>query len=147
MIIVTLIRATVLPSASASKFQDVPYELFLLQVEGCVGVFMASVSAFRSLFASQGSHAAPQRLNFGFSARHIPGFRKSRSIDFESSDGTNGLPSIPSATMTGLRSFIRGGSKPETLRSEPAEGPDDWPLTVKKLGDAHRRNMSVGEEV
>lgn len=144
MIIIGLVRCSLIPRVNA--VQDVPYESFLLQLEGSIAVLMASVSVFRSLFASESSRAARKKPNMRWTARGIPWRREKRSPG-ESVLETNGLPSIPSATMTGLRTFIRGGPKPTSLRSEFDETPEDYPLTVKKPETLHTRDTSAGEEV
>ena len=145
MIVVGLVRSSTLPRVNI--VQDVPYEIFLLQLEGSIAVLMASVSAFRSLFALGGSRAARKKPNMRWTAREIPWRRGKRSPHSESVLETNGLPSIPSATMTGLRTFIRGGSKPTDLRSEFDDAPDNYPLTVHRLETLHTQNASAGEEV
>lgn len=145
MIVVGLVRSSTLPRINT--VQDVPYEIFLLQLEGSIAVLMASVSVFRSLFASESSRAARKKPNMRWTAREIPWRREKRSPHSESALETNGLPYIPSATMTGLRTFIRGGPKPTDLRSEFDETPEDYPLAVQKLEPVHTRNPSAGEEV
>lgn len=143
MIIIGLIRSSTLPRAGV--IQDVPYELFLLQMEACIAVLMASVSAFRSLFASEGSRAARRKPNVKWSFRDTPWKRGKRSRRSDSDLETNGLPSIPSATITGLRSFVHGGSKPTATSSESDDISTEYPLTVKKPEMLHTRNISKGE--
>ena len=138
MIIVGLIRSTTFPKAGV--VQDIPYEVFLIQLEASIAVFMASVSAFRSLFAPQGSRAARRKPNIKWSFR---GRRLPRS---DSDLETNGLPAIPGATMTGLRSFIRNSSKPTVMNSESDEISDDFLLTeVTKPEMLHTPDLSKGE--
>ena len=142
MIVITLVR-----SRELSSSQDVLFQLFLFQLEGCVSVLMASVSAFRSLFASTGSRAARKTPKFIYSARNMLQTRRNRLLDSDSDIRRNGLPSIPSATMTGLRTFIGGGPKPVGLASEFDGIPDIYPLAVKKPETIHTRDTSVGDEV
>lgn len=143
MIIVALIRTSTLPRSGI--VQDVPYEFFLQQLEASIAVLMASVSVFRSLFVSEGSRAARRNPNMGWTARENLWKRKRRTLHSDSDLETNGLPFIPSATMTGLRSFIRGRSEPTTLRPESDEISDDHLLALEKPERVHARNPSEGE--
>jgi hypothetical protein len=142
MIIVALIRVTLAPQIG--KIQDVPYELFLFQLEGCIAVFMASVSAFRSLFASQGSRAVRKKPQFIWSSRHQFWNRGKDKLESDSTKRTNGLPSIPSATITGLRTFINGGVSDKSSRWDSDETNDDWPLSVQKPEECHSSDKSSG---
>lgn len=143
MIVIALVRTTAIPRANVT--QDVPFEVFLLQLEGCIAVLMASVSAFRSLFASEGSRGPRKKPTW--SSREKLWYRGKRARRSDSETRTNGLPSIPSATMTGLRTFINGGPQSTTTRSHFEEAPDDWPLAVRKPETTHSRGTSAGEEV
>ena len=145
MIIIALIRTSLIPRATT--VQDVPFELFLLQLEGCISVLMAAISAFRSLFASEGSRASRKKQNRVWTAREKIWNRTKRTFGSESSPGDNVLPSIPSATMTGLRTFIGGGAKPAVLSSEFDEESDSFRMAFKKPETLHTRNESAGEEV
>jgi len=143
MIVIALVRTTAIPRANVT--QDVPFQIFLLQLEGCIGVLMASVSAFRSLFASEGSRGPRKKPTW--SSREKLWYRGKRPRRSDSETRTNGLPSIPSATMTGLHTFINGGPKSTTMRSRFEETPDDWPLAVRKPETIHTRSTSAGEDV
>lgn len=143
MIIVGLIKSSKLPRHGTN--QDVPYEIFLIQVEASIAVLMASVSAFRPLFASNGSRAARQKQNMNWTPRDSSWKRRNRTPRSESDLETNGLPYIPSATMTDLRSLIRGGPKTTILESESDEMSDGLPLAVKKPEMLHTRSASDGE--
>ncbi|MCJ1281732.1 hypothetical protein MMC26_001054 [Xylographa opegraphella] len=139
MIIVALIRTTLCPQLDQT--QDVPYELFLFQLEGCIAVFMASVSAFRSLFASHGTRAVRPKPHFLWSSRHQLWNRGKSKLRAGTESGTNGLPSIPSATMTGLRTFINrdGSDGPGALEEKSSA---DWPLTARKQEGSYSPNPS-----
>ena len=138
MIILGLFRISAL--SRPDVVQDVPCEILLLQLEASIAVLMFSLSAFRSLFASEGSRAARRKPNIGWTAGSSLWKRKKRPFHSDSDLETNGLPSIPSATMTGLRSFIRGSLKPTVLRSESDEIFDDHLLTLTKPETLHVRN-------
>ena len=142
MIIIALVRISVLPAEQS--VQDVPWELFLLQLEASISVLMAAVSAFRSLFASQGSRASRKKESNTRRARQTFWSRKKSSWRSESYIERNGLPSIPSATITGLRTFMGGGPKSHGLHFEFDEGLDSLPLNVMKPEPLHTRQQSAG---
>jgi hypothetical protein len=143
MVVIGLVRASGITPGGAET-QDVPYELFLQQLEGCISVLMASVSAFRSLFASESRRVQRSPPRFVMSVNQkLWNRRKNDNADGKPS---NGLPSIPSATMTGLRTFINGGSG-STLKSNFEEIPEEWPLSVKKPPTIHTRTVSTAQEM
>ena len=138
MIVVAIVRSSSLPRADTT--QDIPYEIFLLQLEGCIAVLMASVSAFRSLFNSEGSRAARKKPKVSWTYPKVPWRRGKKPLGSESDLETNALPAIPSATMTGLRTFIRGGPRSTGLRSEFEELPEELPLRETGMGGMHTQN-------
>lgn len=144
MVVIGLVRASGI-SPRGDEIKDVPYELFLQQLEGCVSVLMASVSAFRSLFASESRRVQRSPPRFVMSVNQKLWNRR-RNVN---ADGklSNGLPSIPSATITGLRTFINGGSGATTLKSNFEEIPEEWPLSVKKPPTIHTRTVSTAQEM
>ncbi|MCJ1317351.1 hypothetical protein MMC15_002674 [Xylographa vitiligo] len=144
MIVVALIRTTVTPQVN--RVQDVPYELLLFQLEGCIAVLMASVSAFRSLFASHGSRAVRQKPQFLWSSRHQLWNGGKTKLRAGTEGRTNGLPSIPSATMTGLRTFVNGGVSDRLVRLGSEDAPVEWPLAVRKPEESYSPNPSSGME-
>lgn len=81
------------------------WHLFWLQVEGSVAVIMVSLTAFRSFFASQGSAARGRKARPWYSSTVAKLRRHKASLGDHDLEN---LPPIPSATMSGLRTFIRG---------------------------------------
>lgn len=81
------------------------WQFFLLQVEASVAVIMVSFTAFRTVFASQRSEARERKARPWYSST-VAKLRRHKT----SSENHNleNLPSIPSATMSGMRTFIRG---------------------------------------
>ncbi|KAI9720462.1 MAG: hypothetical protein M1812_002968 [Candelaria pacifica] len=104
--------------------------LFLwLQLEACVAIAMLSLTAFRSAFvvssrARRENH--PKEAWYSSVVEAVKRRAKVRRIhDREESD--RGLPKIPSATMTGLRSFIRGGCRTDAdILSENRTSMSEW---------------------
>ena len=81
------------------------WHLFWLQVEGSVAVIMVSLTAFRPFFASQVSEARDRMAKPWYSSTVAKLRRQKPSSE---SYNLEGLPSIPSATISGMRTFIRG---------------------------------------
>ncbi len=109
---------------------DPTWKLFWQQTEASIAVLMVSFTAFRSFFVTDtsryprervppaagpaGSPVGAAKQNQWYSSpRRVWGNRKRDNSDdtdttLQGSD-KNGFPSIPRATMTGIRTFIRGG--------------------------------------
>ena len=109
------------------RFDEV-WVYFWQQIEACIAVTMISLTAFRSVFvASESSRARRERAMkpwYSSTFATIRRINKPRGSDEES---TQGLPSIPSATLTGMRTFIQGGRHVQTSH-EIIEELDEWPL-------------------
>ncbi len=90
---------------------DIVWLTFWQQQECSIAVFMVSVSAFRSLFVAS---TARNRVRRG--PRYSPRdrarklFHRRLDSDLYDSQRTNGLPQIPSATLTGM-STIAGNKR------------------------------------
>ncbi|KAI9833649.1 MAG: hypothetical protein M1826_006739 [Phylliscum demangeonii] len=113
MMLTALVRVSGLSTAAGTI--DVAWILFWQQFEACVAVALASFTAFRSLFVADASSKASDRRLIQPSPRSRSSAarrwtaRRKRSTDDR---GPIKLPSIPSATLTGLRTFIRAGPRP-----------------------------------
>lgn len=88
---------------------DIVWVAFWQQQECSIAVCMLSVTAFRSFFVAG---STPER------ARIVSAYWKNKLLRRKASDesnekGMNNLPAIPSATLTGLRTMIRGSGSPE----------------------------------
>ena len=81
-------------------------------IEACVAVIMISITAFRSIYVSsqQTSRARKQLANNKpWYSSPVAAIRRKRALGQEDEEFVAGLPTIPSATLTGMRSFIQGG--------------------------------------
>ena len=112
--------------AGASSTVDLIWELFWQEVECCIAVMMVSFITFRTAFVGKSS---PRKVRQWYSPRKNIWNRKVNTIDDEHK--FDNLPTIPSATLTGMRTFIQGGS--ETGRANIESGVDeildrDWLL-------------------
>ena len=101
MIIIAFIRSL----CSIFFYHSYSWYLFWLQVEGSVAVIMVSLTAFRSVFASQESKDRKRKTRPWYSST-VARLRRHKA----SSPRYNleELPAIPSATISGMRTFIRG---------------------------------------
>ena len=106
---------------------DYTWIFFWQHIEVCIAVSMFSFTAFRSLFVTTSQEAVARKAKPWYSStpRKLRGIKGARLQN----EGPEKLPSIPSATMTGIRTFIRGSRRGNTLDSEAGqEHSDDIPL-------------------
>ncbi|MCJ1252195.1 hypothetical protein MMC30_009442, partial [Trapelia coarctata] len=102
---------------------DLTWEIFWQYTEAGIAVIMGSLTAFRTLFV-QGTLKVSHEKKPSYSIRQRL-LRKINKSGFE--DGEQGhLPAIPSATLTGLRTFIHGNNRSTlTTTAMRAEGDQD----------------------
>lgn len=88
---------------------DPVWVLFWHQIEGAVAIMMVSMTAFRSLIGIQALKVREERRRerswFSHHRKLRPRFFKKSTQDESKSEQ---LPSIPGATLTGMRTFING---------------------------------------
>ena len=92
------------------------WQAFWMEFEACVAVIMVSLTAFRSLFVTAESKASRSKFRPWYSSS-VARLRKGRKTSV-SGHIMEGLPAVPRATTTGMRTFIVGPhrhSEPETL--------------------------------
>lgn len=115
MAIIAIVRVAGIRHSGAI---DYTWIFFWQHIEVCVAVSMVSLTAFRSLFVSTGQ--APNKKArpwYSSQARKLRG-AKGGSLP---NGGHEELPSIPGATMTGIRTFIRGNRGVSTIDSETGQ--------------------------
>lgn len=89
--------------------------LFWLEIEATVAVIMVSITAFRSLLGMKAIRSREKKERAGYWYRQQ---RQSKEkIDSSSDSNEVQLPSIPGATLTGIRTLIRGTGDSETVAS------------------------------
>ncbi|KAL9024900.1 MAG: hypothetical protein Q9196_006172 [Gyalolechia fulgens] len=132
MAIVAAIRVSGLKSRGTFDF----VWLFLWQqIEACVAVAMISLTAFRSVFvASEASRARRQAVQKPWHSSVVEAVRRKKGWPYKKERADLEMPTLPSATLTGMRTFIQGGGRPTRTKhqnhsSASFDGePDDWPL-------------------
>lgn len=109
------------------------WQAFWQEFEACVAVIMVSLTAFRSLFVT--AERKSRRTKFGlWHSSPVARLRKVRKTPVSSHD-KEGLPAIPRATLTGMRTFIARPyhhSEPETLDWDKLE--EHGPLRDRDQG-------------
>jgi hypothetical protein len=114
---------------------DISWEIFWMYMESAVAVIMGSLTAFRTLFLSSSSNQrrgrnnnAREEIDKGWLTNTFLRMRYRKNSggsgkkdgyygDLEQQDG---LPQIPGATMTGLRTFIRRNNRTVRLTTRHA---------------------------
>lgn len=87
---------------------DLTWQIFWQHVEGSVALMMASVTTFRTAFVAVGGKRNEKKEkipSYTVRQRVLAKLKKAAEID--------GLPSVPGATMTGLRTFIHRNNRPD----------------------------------
>lgn len=121
MIITAIIRISAISTLAHAfgvtiEALDPTWRGFWQQVEACIAVLMVSFTAFRSIFIAESSRNRNKGAKAWYASRQRI-LNLQRKIASEE-QGNNGLPSIPSPTLTGLRTFIHRGAKMTTLKSD-----------------------------
>ena len=114
MIIIALIRIS--GKSHRKCVEDVAWEIFWLEMEASTAVIMVSITAFRSLLGVKALKAREKRERSWFSHRPkllARSFKKAPQNESEFAQ----LPSIPGATLTGVRTFIHGNGTWEDPRA------------------------------
>lgn len=119
MIIVTIVRIAGIKRGGSGSV-DIVWLAFWQQQECSIAVLMVSVSAFRSLFVQSPAQPPILRQPRSSPSEKRRGFLRRRpDPDLYDTHETNGLPQIPSATLTGMATII-GANR----RAEEASYPD-----------------------
>ena len=102
MIVITCIRSPGVQKGDLTATIDI-WQVFWMHMETCAAVCMVSLTAFRSVFASQASNYKGANIRPWYSST-VAKIRRRKQQDHDL--GT--LPAIPSATLSGMRTLIRG---------------------------------------
>ena len=105
MIVIAIVRISGL--RLSNKSPDVQWETFFQQVEASVSVITISLTAFRSLLGLKALKAREKKHRAWYSYQRIALFRNRHKTSESELNGER-LPSIPGATLSGIRTFIRG---------------------------------------
>lgn len=129
MVVTAAIRVSGL--TSRGNIDDV-WAFVWSQIEACVAISVISLTTFRSAFVdSVSSRARRERVKKPWYSGTIHAIKRNTAQQLNDEDDIQGLPKIPSATLTGMRIFIQGGRRSLTSHCPTAtiEGElDKWPL-------------------
>ena len=120
---------------------DQTWAFFWQQMEACIAVFLFSFTGFKSLFTSRGSREGHQKFGSEDASPMKRHFIPNQKVPRQGRGGT--FPSIPSATLTGMRTFIRGGDHSMSLDTQDV----DMLKTSSDTVRGHYHERSTDEEV
>lgn len=113
---------------------DLTWEIFWQYIEGCIALIMASVTTFRTAIiavSSKRNEKKHQGPLYSMRQRLIAKLSRNRSDKFEKWVNEEGLPTVPGATLTGMRTFINRNNRPAggtaEMRSEYDRLEEDYP--------------------
>lgn len=87
---------------------DLTWQIFWQHVEGSVALMMASVTTFRTAFVAVGAKRNEKKEQIpSYTVRQRLLAKLKKAVDAE------GLPSVPRATLTGVRTFIHRNNRAE----------------------------------
>lgn len=125
---------------------DLTWQIFWQHVEGSVALMMASVTTFRTAFVAVGNKRNEKKEkipSYTIRQRLLAKLKKAADIE--------GLPSVPGATLTGLRTFIHGnnrleettvmGSKSDRSSQDDGKGSETDSHTDETSGTLHSRQV------
>ncbi|KAK4639816.1 hypothetical protein QC761_701590 [Podospora bellae-mahoneyi] len=123
MVCIAITRASKIKGAQGI---DIPWEFFWQFMEATIAVLMGSLTVFRTLLAFQTNKNSEERKGaagpspksralFSFHER-MRRWREKRA-QHSDEESLSDLPQIPSATMSGMRTFIRRNNRDEGLET------------------------------
>jgi hypothetical protein len=92
---------------------DITWEIFWMWTEACIASIMGSMVAFRTLLVQSGSRILGEKGKeppYSMPERLLRKMNLSKDSDWDDMD-QHGLPQIPSATLTGVRNFVRRNNR------------------------------------
>ena len=111
MVIIALVRIAGINLAGGNV--NIVWLAFWMQQECSISVIMVSSAAFRSFFVNGAANSPCPAYPPGFWKRRL--LRRQHTSEREDIESANGLPRIPRATLTGMRTVIRDIRIPTSL--------------------------------
>ncbi len=134
MVIIACIRSLGIRQGSSAI---AIWHVFWLEVEACVAVCMVSLTAFRSVIASEASNLNGANIRPWYSST-VGKIRRRKQQDHD----LGILPTIPSATLSGMRTVIRG--RDSLVYEEMGEFSDCE--SIQNAREAASKSSSIGSE-
>ena len=139
MIVFVTIRVS---NVRAGDFQV--WAAFWLQIEGCTAILTVSLTAFRTLFFSDHIGPGPRKkTRTTDSSRRFLQLRRTQAA--EGHDRAKLLVAIPSATLTGMRTLIRGGQREPMLATDHTDESNNGTIQVTHDVSVDRESISKTE--
>lgn len=125
---------------------DFTWEIFWQWMECGIAVIMGSAAAFRTLFVQDQIKEKNKGPSYSMRQRLMQRWKRSYELSLE--DGEQNLPQIPSATLSGLRTFLRRNNRSAGATTfMRSEFDDSDELTGHDGGDRYRIHHSRGWDV
>ncbi|MCJ1269362.1 hypothetical protein MMC22_009254 [Lobaria immixta] len=136
MIVIAIVRLSGL--RVLDRYVDVQWEVFWLEIEANVAVIMVSITAFRSLLGLKALKSRKEKERVWYLYRRRLPFSKGDKT-WESQLNGHRLPSIPGATLTGIRTFIRGDRESKMMgsRFDVTDSREDRTGTEQRIKVTH----------
>ena len=139
MIVIVIIR---LSNVHETDFQV--WANFWLQIEGCTAVLTVCLTAFRTAFVSDRSNAGKKTHGPGFLSRRFLWRRRDQST--EEHNEARAFVTIPSATLTGMRTLIRGAGRESMLAAGHADDTINGNIQIIHTLSAESQSVSETED-
>ena len=129
---------------SANHQIDLQWELFWQQIEASISIIVVSITGFRTLLgmrAQKKRHQSENRRERLQSYRDRLLRKALRRNPVDRDVNANRLPSIPNATLTGMRTLINGGKSERDF----AGGNADQSLAISTITDGYDDTQGADE--
>lgn len=156
MVLIALVRMSVYRRHGNQI--DATWHVCWLYLEACVATMMASITAFRTLFVHGGSKqreikAQNQAAMYSWREKVLRKIKSGRSDSWQDLSQGETLPKIPSATLTGIKSFINYngrtrngtttmGDEEDQLHTELVSTKNNEEINVSKSFEVHSERVS-----
>lgn len=156
MVLIALVRMSVYRRHGNQI--DATWHVCWLYLEACVATMMASITAFRTLFVHGGSKqreikAQNQAAMYSWREKVLRKIKSGRSDSWQDLSQGESLPKIPSATLTGIKSFINYngstrnatttmGDEEDQLHTELVSTKTNEEINVSKSFEVHSERVS-----
>ena len=112
-VVMIIVAVTRMSAYRIHGILDLTWEIFWIWTEGCIASIMGSMAAFRTLFlpsVSRNAKRREERPPYSMRERLMRKAKRRKDSEWEEMEN-EGLPQIPAATLTGVRTFIRRNNR------------------------------------
>lgn len=118
---------------------DLTWQIFWQYMEGCIALIMASLTTFRTAFiivSSKRNEKKRKGPSYSMHQRLKAKLSRNRSDELEKWANEEGLPTIPGATLTGMRTFIH-------RKNRPVGGTAEMRFEYDRLEEEHPKGADI----